>query len=100
MGKKFSIFIVLIALIVFTGSPLFAGEIKSITLDVTGMTCKACPKVIKKAVSRVEGVSEVDVSYKEKEARVKFDPDETNAKEIITAVKKAGYGASLKSEGP
>ncbi len=98
MKKKLLILITLIALVMVSGRPLFAGEIKEITLDVQGMTCKLCPKAIKKSISNVNGVKKVDVSYKEKEAHVKYDVGETGVEEIIAAVKKIGYGATLRSK--
>ena len=42
-----------------TSSLAFAA-IKTVTLSVPGMTCELCPITIRKAVSRVPGVSMVD----------------------------------------
>lgn len=93
MKKRLLILIASIIFIMVTGGPLLAGEIKHIMLDVTGMTCKMCPKAVKKSISRVDGVEAVDVSLKDKKARVKYDADKTDVKEIIKAVEKVGYGA-------
>ena len=38
------------------------AEQKTVTLDVTGMTCAACPITVKKALTKVDGVSSVEVS--------------------------------------
>lgn len=100
MRIKILILVASIALIVLTGGSLLAGEIKGTTLYVTGMTCKLCPRMVKKAISNVDGVETVDIRYKEKEAHVKYDVDETGVKGVITAVEKAGYGVSLKVKGP
>ena len=46
---------------------------QTVTLDVPGMTCAACPITVKKAISKVEGVNKVDVSYEKRQAVVTFD---------------------------
>lgn len=60
--------------------------------NVTGMTCAACSARVEKAVSKVEGVAEVQVNLLTNSMLV--DGQATPA-EIIDAVEKAGYGASL-----
>ena len=61
--------------------------------NVTGMSCAACSARVEKAVSGVEGVTSCSVSLLTNSMGV-----EGNAKEadIIRAVEKAGYGASVK----
>ncbi|MDE6025373.1 MAG: heavy metal translocating P-type ATPase [Lachnospiraceae bacterium] len=59
---------------------------------VTGMTCAACSGHVEKAVSKVEGVSGVVVSLLTNSMTVEGT---ASADEIISAVEKAGYGASL-----
>jgi len=46
-----------IAMVTSTAS--LAGELKTITLSVDKMTCNMCPITVKKALRKVEGVSEV-----------------------------------------
>ncbi|MDP1491778.1 cation transporter, partial [Klebsiella pneumoniae] len=36
------------------------AAVQTVTLSVPGMTCAACPITVKKAISKVEGVSKVD----------------------------------------
>ena len=48
--------------------PLWGAE-QTVTLDVPGMTCAACPITVKTALNRVEGVRQVDVSFERREAR-------------------------------
>ena len=60
--------------------------------DVTGMSCAACQARVEKAVSRVTGVTAVSVSLITNTMGVEGDvTDEA----VISAVKHAGYGASL-----
>ena len=43
-------------------APVWAAT-QTVTLSVPGMTCSACPITVKKAISKVEGVSKVDVTF-------------------------------------
>ncbi len=61
--------------------------------DITGMTCSACSSRIDKAVAALDGVNKVSVNLLKNSMSVSFDSTITNEKAIITAVKKAGYGA-------
>ncbi len=59
---------------------------------VEGMTCAACSGHVEKAVGKVEGVSSVVVSLLTNSMTVEGT---ASAEDIISAVEKAGYGASL-----
>ena len=61
---------------------------------VTGMTCSACSAHVDKAVRKLEGVSEVNVNLLGGSMTVDWTGDLTTD-QIIAAVDKAGYGASL-----
>lgn len=62
--------------------------------NITGMSCAACSSRIEKAVSAVDGVSSCSVSLLTNSMSVEGD---AASEAVITAVKAAGYGASLKS---
>lgn len=64
-----------IALAALTASAWAAPQ--TVTLSVPGMTCAACPITVKKALSKVEGVSKVDVGFEKREAVVTFDDAKT-----------------------
>ena len=66
---------------------------RTIDLTLTGMTCAACAARIEKVLNRGEGV-EAAVNFATESARVRFDPDKTDAKALIEAVRKAGYDAA------
>ena len=63
--------------------------------NVTGMHCAACSARVEKAVSTVEGVKSCSVSLLTNSLGVEGDVSD---KEIIKAIKKAGYGASVKKK--
>ena len=63
--------------------------------NVTGMTCSACQARVDKSVNKLEGVREVSVNLLTGSMQVDYDEENLNADNIIQAVIKAGYGASL-----
>ena len=65
------------------------------TFNVSGMTCSACSAHVEKAVCRLEGVAEVNVSLLTNSMQVTYDEDAASSEAIIAAVKNSGYGASL-----
>ncbi len=61
------------------------------TLNVSGMTCPACPITVKKALEKVSGVSKVEVRYEKKQVLVTFDDAKTNTDALMKATTNAGY---------
>lgn len=75
--------------------PAFAGS-KSVTLAVPGMNCELCPATVKKALSKVPGVSNVAVSFEKREAVVSFDDTKASVEALTKATTNAGYPSTLK----
>ncbi|HCF4209951.1 TPA: mercury resistance system periplasmic binding protein MerP [Pseudomonas aeruginosa] len=84
-----------IALATLIATPAWAA-IQTVTLEVSGMTCAACPFTVKKALTKVEGVTKAEVSYENREAIVTFDDAKTSVEALTQASENAGYPASLK----
>ena len=63
--------------------------------EVSGMTCTACSAHVEKAVCRLPGVQEVNVSLMTNSMQVDYDQTQTSPDAIIAAVESGGYGASL-----
>ena len=77
-------------------SPAALAEVKTVTLSVPGMYCETCPITVKKAISRVSGVSRVSASYEKKEAVVTYDDSRTTVETLTEATANAGYPSTLK----
>ncbi|MGB4248655.1 MAG: mercury resistance system periplasmic binding protein MerP [Pseudohongiellaceae bacterium] len=92
--KKLFASITLVALAT-VATPLWAAT-QTVTLSVPGMTCPTCPLTVKVAISRIEGVSKVDVTFEPREAVVTFDDAKTNVQELTKATEDAGYPSSVK----
>lgn len=71
-------------------APAWASP-KTVTLNVSGMTCEACPITVKKALQKVPGVSKIDVLYEKKQVVVTFDDTKTNTDALVKATTNAGY---------
>ena len=52
---------------------------------VPGMNCATCPITVKKALTKVSGVSKTDVNLDSREAKVTFDDAKTNAEALKRA---------------
>ncbi len=76
-------------------APVWAAT-QTVTLSVPGMTCASCPITVKKALSKVEGVSKTDVSFEKREAVVTFDDAKANMQKLTKATENAGYPSSVK----
>ena len=78
------------------GSSAALAETKTVTLSVPGMDCEACPITVKKALSRVPGVSQVSASYERKQAVVTYDDSKTTVEALTKATANAGYPSSVR----
>ena len=61
-------------------------------MPVTGLTCASCVRRVEKALGKVEGVEGASVNLATEKARVSFDPEVADARGMVAAIEKAGYG--------
>lgn len=69
---------------------------QTVILTVRGMTCVTCPITVKTALSRVDGVTTVKVSYEKSEAVVTFDDSKATVQKLVEASTNVGFPASVK----
>jgi mercuric ion binding protein len=74
---------------------LFAGTLRTVTLDVKNMTCAVCPITVKKALEKVAGVTSATVNFDKKQAQVTFDDGVATVDKLREATANAGYPATL-----
>ncbi len=84
-----------IALAATLSSPVWAAT-KTVTLSVPGMDCPVCPITVKKALTKVDGVTKAEVNFDKRQAVVTFDDVKTNVETLTKATKDAGYPATVK----
>ena len=70
-----------------------SSQVKSINLDIDGMTCAACAARIERILSKNENVLDASVSFPLKSAIVDIADENSNLEEIIKSVNKIGYKA-------
>ena len=64
------------------------------TIKVKGMTCMGCVGSVKRVLQGMAGVSAVEVSLENGEAKGQYDPGVTQPAALKTAVSDAGYEAN------
>jgi len=87
--------IILAALLAVLASPVLAAQ-QTVTLAVPGMTCAACPITVKKALTRVDGVTRVEVDYDRRQAVVRFDDAKADVAGLTRTTADAGYPSTLR----
>ena len=65
--------------------------------DVTGMSCAACSARVQNSVEKLKGVESCSVNLLKNTMDVTYSEAEINENDIIFAVKKSGYGASVRN---
>ncbi len=74
--------------------PVWAAS-KTITLSVPTMDCPVCPITVKKALTKIVGVSQTVVNFDKRQAVVTFDDTKTSIEALTHATKYAGYPSVL-----
>jgi len=68
---------------------------KTVTLSVPGMTCPVCPITVKKALTRVDGVTKTEVNFDKLQAVVTYDDAKANVEALTKATANAGYPSTV-----
>ena len=84
-----------IALVLTLASLSAWAKPQIVTLNLPTMNCAMCPITVKKALNKVEGVTEAEVSYEHKQAVVTFEDTQTSIKKLIDATTNAGYPSTI-----
>lgn len=66
--------------------------------NITGMTCSACAGRIERALGKLDGVEKADVNFAAEKLYVTFDEKTIPEPQIVSAIKKAGYGIADKEK--
>ena len=74
-------------------------KVTTSTFHVTGMTCGGCEVGVRRVVKKLDGVEEVEASYKEETAVITYQPEKVTPEQIIEAIESLGYSAELQGEG-
>lgn len=86
----------IVAAIVFPGSEVNAQASAMTELNVSNLSCGSCVSNVKDALSRLDGIGQVDVSVTSGRGQVTYDPRLVSAEQIAQTVTDAGYPASVR----
>jgi Cu+-exporting ATPase len=71
---------------------------KKIIFTVKGMHCESCELLIKDELSELKGITNISVNHKTGKGSVSVDTQKSTENDILSAIKKAGYGAVIDNE--
>jgi len=89
LRKKLLIIIISLLLVSAVYAASFSASRQNVEMKIEGMSCPLCPLAVKRSLSRVKGVKNVEVSYDEQKALLSAD-ESTSDEALIKAVEKAG----------
>lgn len=90
--KELAIFLSALAM----AAASYAAADRSVTLQVSNMTCATCPIAVRVALEKMPGVAAARVDFKSKLAVVSFDPAKTTPEALMKATANVGFPSSLK----
>jgi Cu+-exporting ATPase len=73
-----------------------ANSNDALDLAIEGMSCAACAARIEKQLNRMQGV-EAAVNFAAEKAHVRFDPELSDAAQLIATVERTGFKAQISS---
>ena len=83
-----------LASFIATATPSWAA-VQTVTLSLPTMDCPVCPITVKKALTKVEGVSKAEVNFDKRQATITFDDARATVQKLTKATEDAGYPSSV-----
>lgn len=73
---------------------------KNTVLPIKGMHCRSCELLVEENLKEISGVCKVEVDHAKGQAVVHYTGAEPSAKELVAAVKEAGYEVGQEAKVP
>lgn len=70
---------------------------KSATFKIEGMHCEGCAQTIKALIGTEPGVHAADVSFKDGQAHILYDPQAVSEDQLVKVIERGGYRASVQN---
>lgn len=67
----------------------------TVTLSIPTMDCPVCPITVKKALTKVPGVSQAEISFEKRLATVTYESTKASVDALVQATTNAGYPSIL-----
>lgn len=77
------------------GSAETAPAMATVTLHIEGMSCPSCSVAVRIALKKLDGVRDARVSVQAKRAVVDYVPAKVSPQQLVDAVNRLGYEASI-----
>ncbi len=71
------------------------ADSRTVKLSVPSMNCAMCPITVRKALEKVEGVTQANVDYETRSAIVVYDDQKTSVSLLTKATQDAGYPSTV-----
>jgi copper chaperone len=62
-----------------------------LSLKVTGMSCGGCESAIRRALSTLDGVTDVTASHRDSSVTLRFEPEKIDPAKIAEHIELLGY---------
>jgi copper chaperone CopZ len=85
---KHFILIFILILVMFPAHAIVAEQ--KVEIEISGMTCSLCIVAVKKSLSKINGIKDIKVSYKDEKAWFTLEDSLTDDTALIEAVRNAG----------
>jgi len=72
-----------------------AAGLRMVTFKIEGMTCGGCVIGVRKVLTRLAGVSKVEVTYEKRRAVVTYDRAAVTVEQMVAAIRTLGYTATV-----
>jgi heavy metal translocating P-type ATPase len=74
------------------------GQALPLNLQITGMWCLACSWVLEEILKKMPGITDVSCNFSTDRLRCEYDPMKSSPDQIIAAINRIGYQASIPGE--
>ena len=72
--------------------------IRNDKINIYEMTCTSCENRVEKAITKLDGILSVKVSFSDQSAKVEYDDELCNISKIKASIKKAGYSTQSRND--
>lgn len=70
------------------------GDIKTVILPLTGLTCVNCATAISLSINKLKGIKESYVDFSNEKLTVTYDSEQITINTIVDCVRRVGYGVA------
>lgn len=69
----------------------------TVTLNIEGMHCDGCAANVQSLLERQAGIKKAATSFKDKQARILYDPSAVTEDQVVSVIERGGYSVINRS---